>query len=109
MASKTYIDAFDPEGKSRNVCKTCGLCLQQCPVMKMEKEESQADVGDLNCYCPGCYMQLQGPAEMSKITPHYALEEILWAFGDEYPVPLKERAAKQTGLLIEKMRTSFTG
>jgi ferredoxin len=37
MANKTYIDAFDPEGKSGSVCEKCGLCLQQCPVMKMEK------------------------------------------------------------------------
>jgi len=37
MARKTYIDAFDPEGKSRTVCEKCGLCLQQCPVMKLEK------------------------------------------------------------------------
>ena len=47
MARKTYIDAFDPEGKSRNVCEKCGLCLQECPVMKMEKAESQAEMGRL--------------------------------------------------------------
>ncbi len=64
---------------------------------------------DLNCYCPGCYMQLRGAAKRSNIQIHYALEEILWAFGDEYPVPLEERAAKQTELFIEKVKASSTG
>ena len=45
----------------------------------------------------------------SKYKTHYALEEILWAFGDDYPVPLEERAAKQTGLFIEKVKASFAG
>jgi Fe-S oxidoreductase len=66
-------------------------------------------VGDLNCYCPGCYMQLRGAAKRSNIRTHYALEEILRAFGDVCPVPLEERAAKQTELFIEKVRTSYTG
>ena len=47
MANKTYLDAFDPDGQSRNVCEACGLCLQQCPVMKMGKEESRAEIGRL--------------------------------------------------------------
>ena len=62
--------------------------------------------GDLNCYCPGCYVQLCGPAKKSNVQPHYALEEILWALGDEYPVPLEERAAKQTDLFIKKAMAS---
>jgi Fe-S oxidoreductase len=65
-------------------------------------------VGDLNCYCPGCYMQLRGAAKRSNIQMHYALEEILWAFGDEYPVPLEERAAKQAELFIAKVKASTT-
>ena len=60
-------------------------------------------VADLNCYCPGCYVQLRGAAKKTGIQPHYALEEILWAFGDDYPVALEERAAKQTELLIKKI------
>ena len=44
MASKSYIDAFDPEGKSEQICETCGICLQKCPVMKMSKEESQVEM-----------------------------------------------------------------
>lgn len=64
---------------------------------------------DLSCYCPGCYMQLGGAARMSNIQTHYALEEILWAFGDKPSVPLKDRAAKQTGLFIEKVKASFAG
>ena len=65
-------------------------------------------VDDLNCYCPGCYVQLRGAARRSNIKTHYALEEILWAFGDEHPVPLEERAAKQIRLVIEKVKASFT-
>lgn len=43
MVAKTYIDAFIPEGKSDSACVTCGICLQKCPVMKMEKKESQEE------------------------------------------------------------------
>jgi hypothetical protein len=39
---------------------------------------------------------------MSNIQIHYALEEILWAFGDEYLVPLEERVVKQSELFMEK-------
>jgi hypothetical protein len=39
----------------------------------------------------------------------YALEEILWAFGDECTVSLEERAAKQSEFFIEKVKASFTG
>jgi len=53
-------------------------------------------------------MQMHGTAKMSGIQIHYALEEILWAFGDEHPVPLEERAAKQIRLVIEKVKASFT-
>jgi Fe-S oxidoreductase len=63
-------------------------------------------VDDLNCYCPGCFTQLRGAARKSGINLHYALEEILWAFGDEYPVPMEERAAKQTELFIQKVKAS---
>ena len=64
------------------------------------------NVGDLSCYCPGCYMQLLPGAEMSSINTHYALEEILWAFGDDFPVSLKVRAEKQTQLLMKKITAS---
>lgn len=43
MKDGSYINAFDPEGKSEKVCATCGLCLQRCPVMQMGKEESRAE------------------------------------------------------------------
>ncbi len=44
MISKTYIDAFIPAGKDDTPCVNCGLCLQKCPVMKMKKEESKAEI-----------------------------------------------------------------
>ena len=62
---------------------------------------------DLNCYCPGCFMQLRGAAKKVNIKTHYALEEILWAFGDDCPVSLGERAAKQTGFFVDKVKASF--
>jgi Fe-S oxidoreductase len=40
---RSYIDAFNPEGKDLDVCKNCGVCLQKCPVMQMEKKESLAE------------------------------------------------------------------
>ena len=58
---------------------------------------------DLSCYCPGCYIQLGGAVQTSNIKPHYALEEILMAFGDDFTIPLKERAAKQSELFMEKI------
>jgi Fe-S oxidoreductase len=44
MISTTYLDAFIPAGKDDKSCVNCGLCLQKCPVMKMEKEESIAEI-----------------------------------------------------------------
>jgi Fe-S oxidoreductase len=47
MPSKSYIDAFDPEKKSETTCLTCGLCLQKCPVMKMDKKEAISEIARL--------------------------------------------------------------
>ncbi|MBN2039885.1 MAG: (Fe-S)-binding protein [Spirochaetes bacterium] len=47
MASNTYLDGFIPEGADINECVKCGICLQNCPVMKMEKEEAKAEIGRL--------------------------------------------------------------
>ena len=44
MVSSTYLDGFIPAGAARNECTRCGSCLQNCPVMKMEKEEAQAEI-----------------------------------------------------------------
>jgi Fe-S oxidoreductase len=75
---------------------------------KME-QVLKTNVGDLSCYCPGCYTQLRGAAKNSGINIHYSLEEILWALGDEYPVPYEERAAQQTKLFIQKLKSKNTG
>jgi len=40
MNNKSYMDAFDQKGKSEKICKNCGLCLQKCPVMRMDKHEA---------------------------------------------------------------------
>ncbi len=44
MANTTYIDAFIPEGKEDESCINCGICLQKCPVLKMDKETSKAEI-----------------------------------------------------------------
>ena len=44
MVNKSYIDAFIPVGKDDKQCTRCRVCLQKCPVMKMDKEESKAEI-----------------------------------------------------------------
>ena len=44
MVSNTYMDGFIPAGADQNECIKCGTCLQNCPVMKMELEESRAEI-----------------------------------------------------------------
>lgn len=44
VSEVSSIDEFDPGEKSQDICENCGLCLQQCPVMKMGKEESQEEM-----------------------------------------------------------------
>ncbi len=41
MENRSYIDAFDAEGRSEKLCRKCGICLQRCPVMQMGKQESR--------------------------------------------------------------------
>jgi len=43
MKAGSYINAFDPDGKSEKLCKDCGLCLHKCPVMQMGKEEAREE------------------------------------------------------------------
>ena len=47
MTSTTYIDAFIPAGKDDSQCANCGMCLQRCPVMKMDAQESRAEIARL--------------------------------------------------------------
>ncbi len=44
MVSQTYLDGFIPAGAKYNECIKCGICLQKCPVMKMEQEEARAEI-----------------------------------------------------------------
>ncbi len=44
MVSQSYIDGFIPKEKEDTGCLNCGLCLQKCPVMKMGKDESKAEI-----------------------------------------------------------------
>jgi Fe-S oxidoreductase len=43
MANTRYIDAFIPAGKDDKGCINCGICLQKCPVMKMDKAQSRSE------------------------------------------------------------------
>jgi Fe-S oxidoreductase len=56
------------------------------------------------CYCPGCLTRLGGPAKKAEIESRYSLEDILWAFGDDYTVSLKERLALQGKLVLDQFR-----
>lgn len=44
MVSKTYLDSFIPAGAKVEECTKCGICLQNCPVMKMEPEEAREEI-----------------------------------------------------------------
>jgi Fe-S oxidoreductase len=44
LVSNTYLDGFIPAGAVRNECTRCGVCLQNCPVMKMGQEEAEAEI-----------------------------------------------------------------
>jgi Fe-S oxidoreductase len=44
MVSITYLDGFIPAGATSHECIHCGACLQNCPVMKMEQEEAEAEI-----------------------------------------------------------------
>ena len=44
MVSKSYMDGFIPAGAKQDECIKCGICLQKCPVMKMEQNEAQAEI-----------------------------------------------------------------
>ncbi len=47
MASHTYLDGFIPAGTDQKECIKCGICLQKCPVLKMEQEEAEAEISRL--------------------------------------------------------------
>ena len=44
MASRSYLDGFIPAGAALDECTKCGICLQHCPVMKMGREEAEAEI-----------------------------------------------------------------
>jgi len=67
----------------------------------------ESGAGDIACYCPGCFGQLRVGAEMAELKVHYSLEEILWALGDEYTVPLETRVIQQSGLLKQKIKAYY--
>ena len=73
---------------------------------KKIKQVMESGASDLMCYCPGCYLQLRAASKKSGIKIHYSLEEILWAFGDKYSVPLESRAVKQSDFFVQKLKAS---
>ena len=82
------------------------------PIRVAEKKIEQvqeAKVSDVFCYCPGCFMQLGRPAKNAGMETHYSLEEILWALGDDYPVPLRKRTKVQGKLFMEKLQSYMAG
>ncbi|MDY6904352.1 MAG: (Fe-S)-binding protein [Thermodesulfobacteriota bacterium] len=75
---------------------------------KKVEQVAASGAAHLYCYCPGCLMQLGGPAKKAGITTHYGLEEILQALGDEIPVPIKERSRIQGKLFMNKLQACFS-
>lgn len=73
---------------------------------KKIKQVLETGAKDFACYCPGCYLQLRGAAKKADTKIHFTSEDILWAFGDEYPVPLDKRADIQSRLFIDKVKAS---
>jgi Fe-S oxidoreductase len=67
----------------------------------------ESGAGDIACYCPGCFGQLRIGAQRAGLKLHYSLEEILWAFGDEYTVSLETRIAQQAELVTQKVKSYF--
>jgi len=67
----------------------------------------ETGASDIACYCPGCFGQLRTGAQKAGLKVHYSLEEILWALGDEYTVPLETKVAQQAKLLTQKVKTYF--
>jgi Fe-S oxidoreductase len=82
------------------------------PLKVAEKKIEQvreARVSAVYCYCPGCFMQLGRAANNVGVETHYSLEEILWALGDDYPVPLRKRTKVQGKLFMEKLQSCIAG
>lgn len=75
---------------------------------KKVEQVTAAGAADLSCYCPGCLMQLGGPAKRAGVKTHYSLEDILWALGDEIPVPIRERTRIQGKLFLDKLQAGFS-
>ena len=84
MASKSYIDAFIPIGKEQDNCVNCGICLQKCPVMKMGKAESKAEIKRL----------LNGEP------PERVLDECTFCFSCNHYCPI---GLKPYALIMERM------
>ena len=75
---------------------------------KKIEQVSQSGASDLYCYCPGCFMNLNGPAKEIGAKVHYSLEEIMWALGDDHPVELRERTKLQGKLFMKKLMSAMT-
>ncbi|MBN1375072.1 MAG: (Fe-S)-binding protein [Dehalococcoidia bacterium] len=67
----------------------------------------ESGAGDVACYCPGCFGQLRAGGQKAGLKVHYSLEEILWALGDEYTVPLETRVVQQAELFKQKVMSYF--
>jgi Fe-S oxidoreductase len=76
---------------------------------KKMKQIQESGASEMSCYCPGCFVQLRGMARKADIKIRYCLEDILWAFGDEYHVRLEERANLQGKLFMQKVKESGVG
>jgi Fe-S oxidoreductase len=51
---------------------------------KMEQIRS-TKVGDVSCYCPGCWGLLSRSGKEAGLNVRHAIDRILWALGDDVP------------------------
>lgn len=97
--------------RDENLC--CGMAslarrfdLRDSMAVAAERIEQvrQCGADRLSCYCPGCLMNLQPAARGHGIEVHYALDDILYALGDDIPVRLEARTDQQSARFIGKLQ-----
>lgn len=75
--------------------------------MKKMNQIVESGAKAVSCYCPGCYGSLKDAAEKKNIDTHYALEEILWALGDEVAPGIMEQGRKIQSAMLQKKIMAF--
>jgi hypothetical protein len=90
---------------------SCGFCtvtrnFDMADVMVEAKKKVDqildTGAGDFTTHCVGCYDLLSKVTKGTGLRPHYGLEDILWALGDENAIPFSHRVAVQEMLIAKR-------